>query len=261
MLGRSLELPKQPKRIVSLVPSQSELLFDLGLEDEVVGITKFCVHPEAWFRSKERVGGTKRVDLLKIKALQPDLILANKEENNKAEIHQMEQFAPVYITDVRDLGSAYDMIQGVGHLVNRGEQGRNLVKQIKRQFAALPRPQNQKRVVYLIWKDPYMAAGPDSFIHHMLSAAGFENAILDAGGRYPELTIDQIGELEPDVLFLSSEPFPFKRKHLLEVQDSFPHIPIQEVDGEVFSWYGSRMLRAADYFRGLHKPHVGTYLS
>lgn len=250
-LGRSITLSETPKRIVSLVPSQTELLYDLGLDQEVVGITKFCVHPEHWFQTKTRVGGTKQVNMERTRDLQPDLIIANKEENTEEGILFLEKIAPVWISDVRNIEDAFKMIQDIGELVGRSEQASELISTIQ---GAMKRANGaqRKRILYLIWKDPYMAAGPDTFIHHMLEAAGFENALSDATLRYPELSIEQINQINPDMLLLSSEPFPFKTKHTGEVRATFPNIEVQEVNGELFSWYGSRMLKAVEHFSSLY---------
>lgn len=250
-IGRTVVLESTPKRIVSIVPSQTELLSELGLENEVVGITKFCVHPESWFRTKTRVGGTKKINLKKVAGLKPDLILANKEENTLDDISALEQIAPVWTSDIRDMDGALAMIRAVGTFVGKERRANEIAQEIESQFASIEPSASHKRILYIIWKDPYMAAGRDTFIQSMLRAAGFENAIQDPHSRYPELSVEEIKEMNPEKLFLSSEPFPFKRKHTEEVRETFPGIEVQEVDGELFSWYGSRMLKSANYFKSL----------
>ena len=130
-LGRSVELLNAPKRIVSLVPSQTELLFDLGLNDKVVGITKFCVHPEGWYRTKKRIGGTKQLHIDEIKELTPDLIIANKEENVRDQIEELAKDFPVWISDVNNLDSASSMITGIGEITSRKPQAKDIIHQIQ----------------------------------------------------------------------------------------------------------------------------------
>lgn len=254
-------------KIISLVPSQSELLWHLGIREELVGITKFCIHPDEMFRTIPRIGGTKTVNIEKVRTLNPDLIIANKEENERSDIETLQKEFNVHITDIYTLPDALEMIETVSELVNKKEQGLQLSKEIKKQFDSLAVPSSRKKAVYLIWKDPFMAAGKNTFIDDMLWRAGFENVLnerspssIQHGGtentelhrdfsRYPELTMEEIVALQPDVVLLSSEPYPFKEKHI----DQFltAGLKAQVVDGELFSWYGSRLLEAPEYFRDL----------
>lgn len=249
-LGRKIVLGHYPKRIVSLVPSQTELLFDLGLTNEVVGITKFCVHPEEWFRSKTRVGGTKQLHLDVIRSLEPDLILANKEENNREDIELLSKEFPVWVSDVKTLTDAKRLLTDIGVLVGREEEVKGLSEKFENNFANLKRKIEHKPLnsaIYVIWKDPDMVAGSDTFISEMMKQAGFNNVISET--RYPELSTCLFDD--PDYVLLSSEPFPFKVKHINEFEESFPNSKVIIVDGEMFSWYGSRMLLAPAYFEKL----------
>jgi ABC-type Fe3+-hydroxamate transport system substrate-binding protein len=241
-----------PQRIVSLVPSQTELLFDLGLEEETVGITKFCVHPESWFRSKTRVGGTKSINIDKIKALKPDLILANKEENVKDQIEALTEIAPVWVSDIRTLEDGLEMIRTVGKLTDRFEKADIIAKLIQHRFEHLQQsiPQQKQSTLYLIWRNPWMSIGQDTFIHHIMQTAGLNNVCGDQT-RYPELTDEQIIKLNPSLILLSSEPYPFKEKHIAELQSLLPQAKILLVDGELFSWYGSRLLHTPPYLEKL----------
>lgn len=263
-LNNSVNLSFSPIRIVSLVPSQTELLYSLGLDEEVVGITKFCVHPEEWFRSKQRVGGTKTVKTDVVKTLQPDLIIANKEENVKEQIDELRQVAPVWVSDINTLEDALDMITSIGRLVDTQDRANELARQIQEAFSQIV-PVNEKMLAaYLVWKDPYMAAGGDTFIHDMLSRCGLTNIFQDIN-RYPEVTITKISTsnntglitnplsslMNCQLLLLSSEPYPFKKQHLDELQILLPFTKIILVDGEMFSWYGSRLLYSAQYFKNL----------
>lgn len=246
-IGRTVQIPRSPQRIISLVPSQTELLFNLGLGERVVGITKFCVHPEEWFRTKTRVGGTKKLHLDVIRELNPDLIIANKEENNREDIEALEKDFSVWVSDVNDLDSAFDMIRSVAEITDSDVS--QLLREIEAGFADLKPLNLSKRVLYLIWKNPYMAAGSDTFITDMLQRCGFENVVFET--RYPELTEQQMIDLNPEVILLSSEPFPFKEKHIKELLELLPNAAIKLVDGEMFSWYGSRLKHAPTYFNSL----------
>lgn len=250
-MHRTIRLESTPKRIVSLVPSQTEFLASLGLEDEVVGITKFCIHPKRWFRSKTRVGGTKNVNLDKVKSLQPDLIVANKEENTQEDIEALMEIAPVWISDIYTLDDAFQMMLSLGEICGKSEVAIELVDQIRNQFQQFERQlrsQNQGKVVYLIWKNPYIAVGSSTFIDHLLSRCGFQNLLFDQP-RYPEWIPSSDQAL--DFIFLSSEPFPFKTSDIEELKAIFPAAQIQLVDGELFSWYGSRLLESVPYFEEL----------
>ena len=252
MLGDEVVLNDIPQRIVSLVPSQTELLFDLGLEDEVVGITKFCIHPEQWFRSKTRIGGTKQVHIDKVASLQPDLIIANKEENVKEQIDELRKIAPVWVSDIHNLAEAMTMISGVGEIVGKVSEADEIVLKIETSLAAL-RPLSvsaRNKVTYCIWRNPWMWAGTDTFISDMLDKAGFTNA-LSSQNRYPEIELEQLKAYKPDLIFLSSEPYPFKEKHIEEIKSILPETEALLIDGEMFSWYGSRLLHAASYLNSL----------
>lgn len=250
MLGRSLLIPKSPQRIVSLVPSQTELLCDLGLETAVVGITKFCIHPESWFREKPRVGGTKDVKPDRVAALSPDLILANKEENVREQIEALSPIAPVWVSDIQTLEDALEMIRQVGVITGKESEGSQISGKIEAEFSILRKAARPQRVAYAIWRDPWMWAGGDTFIHEMLCCCGWENVLAEKS-RYPETSLEEIVRLKPDRVLLSSEPYPFAEKHLDEVAAAVPDAQIELVDGELFSWYGSRLLQSPAYFQEL----------
>ena len=250
-LNRKIELKSTPVRIISLVPSQTELLVDLGLENSIVGITHFCVHPDYLLQKKTRVGGTKKVNFRKVKDLNPDIILCNKEENTKEMVEELEKIAPVHVSDVANLDDAYELMQDYGKIFDCAELAETLVNSIKKKEKSLrdlAKNSKERRVAYFIWNKPLMVAGQGTFINEMLDLNNFRNVYK--ADRYPETNIDEIKELEIDLCLLSSEPFPFEEKHksLFEglVKD------VQIVDGEYFSWYGSRLLKAMDYFKQFH---------
>jgi ABC-type Fe3+-hydroxamate transport system substrate-binding protein len=243
----------KPTRIISLVPSQTELLYDLGLRDEVIGITKFCIHPDEWFRRKQRVGGTKNLKIDLIKSLNPDLILANKEENLKEEIEILQNDFNVYVSDISTINEALQMIEDIGKLVHCQQKSIEIVNGIKAEMMTQSRFEKKDKIdaLYLIWQNPYMVAGNDTFIHDMMLEAGFNNLVKQ--NRYPMMTLEEIKSINPTVIMLSSEPFPFADKHIIEWQMQLPNTKIILVDGELFSWYGSRMLKSFQYFRGLYE--------
>jgi ABC-type Fe3+-hydroxamate transport system substrate-binding protein len=249
--GKELSTERAPQRIVSLVPSQTELLHDLGLDAEVVGLTKFCIHPDAWFRSKERIGGTKTVHLDRVRSLHPDLVLANKEENVREQVEALAKEFPTWSSDINTLEGALDAIRSIGRLVHREGEAGKLVARILDAFEDLdPVFENRPDTAYLIWKDPWMSIGHDTFIHDMLERLGVHNIFSDKT-RYPEVTISELQRCE--FLLLSSEPYPFTQKHIDELQAQLPHTQILLVDGELFSWYGSRLLQTPAYFAELRQ--------
>ncbi|OQP65163.1 cobalamin-binding protein [Niastella vici] len=247
-LGRVVELPAAPRSIVSLVPSITELLYNLQLDEAVKGITKFCVHPESWFRHKTRVGGTKAINTTVIHEIQPDLIIANKEENVKEQVDELAKHYPVWISDVNNLTDALEMIEKIGLITNRVNNAIHLISQINTAFTSL-KPYNALRnACYLIWRNPYMTIGKDTFIHDMLSRCGLKN-IFGHTTRYPAIDTWQLSQC--DLLLLSSEPFPFQQKHIEELKPHLPNTKMVLVDGEMFSWYGSRLLHAPAYYTSL----------
>ena len=241
---------ENPQKIISLVPSISELLYDLNLAKETVGITKFCIHPSIWYHTKEKIGGTKNLQIEKIKCLQPDLIIANKEENTKEQVEILARLFPVYLTDVNNYEEAIKMIENVGKITSRVADAVQLTKFIQSGFNLIKKPFKQIKTVYFIWKDPYMSVGGDTFINDMMSRLGLQN-IFGHYKRYPEVTLQNVISAKPQLILLSSEPYPFKQKHITEIQAYLPNTKILLVDGEMFSWYGSRMKYMPEYFNNL----------
>lgn len=244
-------LPANYSRIISLVPSQTELLFDLGMGEKIVGVTKFCVHPEKWFREKQRVGGTKMIHTDVIHELSPDLIIANKEENVQSQIEELALKYPVWLTDVNTLSEAIDMILDIGKLCDADTRARQIGSQIQQEFRLLHeevKDRNPVNAAYFIWKDPLMVCGSKTFIHAMMERCGIRN-VFENQERYPVIRHEDIRNTNCEHLLLSSEPYPFGEKHVAEFSQLFPRIKIHLVDGEMFSWYGSRLIRSARYFQ------------
>ena len=254
----SINRVDSPKRIISLVPSQTELLVDLGLEESLVGITKFCVHPEHLKKEKVIVGGTKNVHFEKIKALKPDIILCNKEENTKAMIQELEGIATVHVSDIYTIEDTLDLIQFYGALFQKEEAAQALVKEISNQkleFEDFIKNKPTRSVAYFIWKEPWMVAAKHNFIDELLQLNRFENYYGQLS-RYPEVVLNAHLSENAELVLLSTEPFPFGQEHISELQPFFPKATVVVVDGEMFSWYGSRLIKAFDYFKTLHQRHL-----
>jgi ABC-type Fe3+-hydroxamate transport system substrate-binding protein len=248
-LDNEITINYPPKRIVSIVPSQTELLFDLGLDDEVIGITKFCIHPIEKFASKTKIGGTKKLLIEKIRDLKPDLIIGNKEENTRDEVELLMQEFPVWMSDISNLEEAMLTITQIGELVDRAPEAAYLNHLINAGFKDLQTLAVEKNinqtVAYLIWKDPYMFAGKNTFIDDILRKIGLNNIVEQS--RYPEIELSKLQTTTCQLVFLSSEPYPFKQKHIEEIEAVLPNAKVMLVDGEMFSWYGSRLVKAVNY--------------
>lgn len=247
-MGNTVDVPFPPQRIISLVPSQTELLHDLRIDERVVGITKFCERPIEWQLAKTKVGGTKSINMEKIVELQPDIIIGNKEENDKQSIELLQKRYPVWMSDINTLEDAIAMILAVGEIAERGRESKTMVETIRDEFAKVIKTEGT--VLYLIWNEPWMGVGANTFIHSILSLIGYKN-VLNSIERYPKLTMDKIKSLNPDYIFLSSEPYPFREKHMEELKLHLPEARIRLVDGQFFSWYGSRLMKAPAYFNQL----------
>ncbi len=252
-IGRKIQVESKPQRIVSLVPSISELICDLGMEQQLVGITSFCVHPEHVFESRVRVGGTKNFKAEKIHSLQPDLIIANKEENPKAAVLELAERYPVLVTDVCTMSDAAEMISIVGKALQVEDRANRMVMELLDGIDVLTgsggSTSEPARVLYLVWKDPFMAAGTDTYISHTMTCMGFYNVLKEwneKGKRYPKLSVSDLKGLNIDYILLSSEPYPFRQQHA-ELLSPFAAKAVMLVDGEAFSWYGSRTAKCIPY--------------
>lgn len=253
-MNRKVQIEFPPKRIVSLVPSQTELLHYLGLEDEVIGITKFCVHPDNWFKEKTKIGGTKQLNFEKINSLNPDLIIGNKEENDRNQIEYITTRFPVWLSDIQTIQQALQAIVMIGKLIGKEEKAIQLVNEIELKKVELSNTVNYfqpKKTAYFIWNNPLMSVNQHTFIHDMMSVCGLQNVFSQHTNRYPEVSLSVLKENQPEVLLLSSEPYPFKEKHIHYFRENLPDSSVILVDGEMFSWYGSRMLQAFDYLKTL----------
>lgn len=234
---------------MSLVPSLTALLADLGLDEEVVGLTRFCTDPPGWKERKTVVGGTKDVRPERVAELEPDLILANREENVRDQVEKLEALAPIYLSEIKTLADDLEAIEVIGRKVGRKAEAMALIERTRAAFASLPEFP-PLRTLYLIWREPYMSVGQDTFIHAVMEAGGFQNVCGDEL-RYPSLEPEALRALAPEVVLLSSEPYPFNESHLLELGALVPSAQVRLVDGVPFSWYGSRVAEAPHYLQSL----------
>lgn len=247
-IGREVIIKEAPERIISLVPSQTALLAYLGLSVRIAGITDYCIEPDGLFNMAAKIGGTKNISINKIRELQPDLIVGNKEENPKSLIEKLAAEFPVYITDVRDYNSALEMIKDIGLITGKKEESEALINTIISKFVELPVPKSIQRAAYFIWRKPYMVASANTFISSMMEFCGFNNVFLPAETNYPVLTEEMLVEKQPEVILLSSEPYNFGDEHITEFQNMMPDTKVLLVNGQYFSWYGSKMVESPYYF-------------
>jgi ABC-type Fe3+-hydroxamate transport system substrate-binding protein len=249
--GHVVTLGHPPERIVSLVPSATETIHDFGCAERVVGITKWCVSPRPWVDGIQKVGGTKDVDIDRVRGLAPDLVVGNCEENTREIFEAIEAFAPVYAPFPRDVDQAISDIRDLARLLAVPEAGGRWLERIRAARGALPK--DRFSYAYLIWRKPWMAVSNDTFIAAMLSEIGGSNAVDDAVDdaieRFPALSAEQLAGADPDVVLLSSEPMRFLPRHADELSDctGLPRERFRFVDGAHCSWHGTRMAAAFDY--------------
>lgn len=254
-LNRKFQLKDLPQKIVSLVPSQTELLVDLGLRESIAGVTKFCVHPKELRKEKKVVGGTKNVHFDRIKALGPNIILCNKEENTKEMVAELEKIAPVHVSNVKTIDDSLDLICQYGEIFGVQEKASEITESIsflRKEFLEFIAEVPVRKVAYFIWKNPWMVAGKDTFIDHLLELNHFENAFSAENLRYPEIGLEELRDKDVEFVLLSTEPFPFKERDKKAFETEVRKDRVHLVDGEYFSWYGSRLTAAFTYFRKFH---------
>lgn len=248
-LDNELLFDSRPKRVVCLVPSISELIAHYEPYINLVGVTRFCTHPKALRLNKAIIGGTKDPNIELITSLQPDMIIANKEENTLEDISALQKHFPVWVSNVVTIDDALSLIIQLESLLQIPSK-KQLFKSIRASFESIDL-NIKKSVAYIIWNKPLMMAGKKTFINSWIEKIGLTN--VSNGHRYPEASITELQKLKPDFIFLSSEPYPFKEKNKQEFETNFPTSKIVLVDGRIFSWYGSAMLEAPAYFQQLKK--------
>ena len=266
--GIAFEPLKRPFRVVSLVPSWTETLFDLGLaEAEIVGRTEYCIRPRSKVARIENLGGPRDPDVERILELDPDLVVADREENRREDVEEIERHwgrPRVFVTGPRTIGQALQDIELFGLLFRTRGRARQLIEAVRSWMAQLVR-QDRGTVVYLVWEDPWMAASGETYIGDVLRTLGYRNlfegsAVPDSneGGTtsYPVVTVEDLVRFKPEAVFLSTEPFPFRKSHTHRLRSQFRRmdpeyggkVDVRIVNGEYFSWYGSRMIPAFRYF-------------
>jgi ABC-type Fe3+-hydroxamate transport system substrate-binding protein len=260
--GVALELARPPRRIVSLVPSTTELLCHLGLAEVLVGITAYCVEPRDVVRTKRRIGGEKTPDLDAIRALAPDLVIANLEENVRDHVAALRASGiPVWVTYPRTVADTIRFIRETGVVTGAEARAGALADEIEalhRATRAALAGRPPVRVFYPIWREPYMTIGRDTYVHDVLGAVGAANVFGDRD-RYPTVTLAEMAARAPEVIVLPDEPFRFRRAHVADFE-AFPDVPavkhgrIHLMDGKIFSWHGPRLAGALRTLPALFRP-------
>lgn len=229
-------------RIISLVPSLTELLLDLGLSDQLVGRTRFCVRPEDKVDDIPIIGGTKNPRIDKILDAEPDLIIANQEENRKEDIDELQKMCEVMVTDIRTIEDALLAIYELGKRLDVQQKAQQMIERINQLYEDRPN-EPPLQTAYFIWRNPWMSVGNDTYIHDVMQQWNLTN-IFGFKKRYPIIKMEDVHNFNPELILLSTEPYPFKEKHITEVEDYCPDTRILQVDGQWFSWYGTAMLRS-----------------
>ncbi|MEA3494417.1 MAG: helical backbone metal receptor [Bacteroidota bacterium] len=242
-------------KIVSLVPSITESLFYFGLKNNIKGITKYCIHPKSVTKDIPKIGGTKTVDIEKIRMLNPDIIIASKEENLKMQIETLAIDFKILLTDVNSLNDCLDLNSAFGNIFNKVNMSKELNNKIVKGFKTLNKA-TKKTITYLIWENPVMIVAKNTYINDIISKIGFINAFSHLD-RYPLVTDKQLTNSKSNFIFLSSEPCPFAIEHIGKYKKLCSESKIILVNGELFGWYGSRLLEAIDYFKELKNDLMG----
>lgn len=249
-IGRKLEVEKTPQKVISLVPSLTELMLDLGVE--LIGRTKFCVHPAEQVNLIPTYGGTKNPKVADIKASEADLVIANKEENNADDVDELSKDKTVFTTDISNMEDTLDFVQQISGILEVQEKGQEISQKLRYWVETQKTNGSDTKILYMIWREPWMAAASGTYIDDMIQKMGWQNVLADKT-RYPKIDTQELQHLDPDFVLLSSEPYPFEKKHIAEIQEIFPDAKILLVDGEAFSWYGSRLLKKTSYLKDLKK--------
>lgn len=251
--GTALAGAAPPRRIVSLIPSTTELLCAMGLAEALVGVTVYCVEPRDVVRTKTRVGGEKNPDLERIRALAPDLVIANIEENSRHHVEVLREWGiPVWVTYPRTVADSLRMIRELGEVTGARQRAAALLAEIEPLYAQV-RANTSRRapaaVFYAIWRDPYMTINGDTYISDVLAVCGARNVFANHADRYPTVTLDEVAARRPDVIVLPDEPFRFRRAHIKDFEPyvdvpAVRHRRIHLLEGKAFAWHGPRIMDA-----------------
>ncbi|HYE91646.1 MAG TPA: cobalamin-binding protein [Terriglobales bacterium] len=268
--GVALETAAPRRRIVSLIPSTTEILCEFGLADALVGVTAYCREPAAITRTKTRVGGEKDPDLDRIRALAPDLVIANVEENVAAHVETLRAWGvPVWVTYPRTVDEALVMIRELGEVTGAREPAARLLGELAPLLARVRATVASRPAVpvfYPIWRTPWMTIGPDTYVHDVLRVCGAANVFGDATARYPEVTLDEVAARRPAVILLPDEPFRFRAVHRRDFEP-YRDVPAVRdgrmplVDGKPFTWHGPRLMEALRTLPALFHPELGPALA
>jgi iron complex transport system substrate-binding protein len=238
---------RTPRRIVSLVPSLTEFLIDIGVGERLIGRTKFCIHPNETVDAISTFGGTKNPKVDAIIDVGADLVIMNREENRREDYEVLAERTKVLMTDILTVDDALREMRRIGEAVGCESATEHLCTKIEDELAV--NYSDTIDVAYFIWREPWMVAGGSTYINDVLQRFGMRNTFADLE-RYPQIELTELQNRYSNAVLLSSEPYPFKPKHIAEIEKKMPGVRVQLVDGEWFSWYGSRMLPA---FRSIKK--------
>jgi ABC-type Fe3+-hydroxamate transport system substrate-binding protein len=255
-LGRTLRFEKSPETVVSLIPSITETLFACGLDREIVGVTDYCIYPEAELKGKKRVGGPKSIDVRKITKLRPGLVVANYEENDKAQVEKLiEKGLNVMVTYPRTVDDALTLMLELGWLLGKIVRASDLVEEIRQAVTSMQAPENRKKVLCPVWKDPYMSFGGETFCSNLIDVCGGDNIFAGRRDPYFEFSLDEAQALQPDAILLPSEPYAFGEADAALFRKAFPGAAekggVHLVAGELVTWFGVRMKKALEVLPGL----------
>lgn len=244
--GVALALSHPPRRIVSLIPSTTELLCHLGLADALVGITVYCIEPRDVVTTKQKIGGEKNPDVAAIVALAPDLVITNVEENRREDVEALRAAGvPVWVVYPRSVDDTVRFIRELGAITDAAARADALADEIAALAASARAAGAQRtpaRVFYPIWRGPYMTINRDTYIHDVLRTVGAVNVFGERPERYPTVTLEEVAACRPDVIVLPDEPFRFRRVHVKEFEGMTGRIHL--MDGKLFSWHGPRLAEA-----------------
>jgi len=252
-LSRTIRLEAPARRIVSLVPSITETLFALGAGERIAGITDYCIHPEDQVRAKPKMGGTKSFSVRRILDLEPDLILANAEENRKHQVDALEQAGlKVFVTFPKTIDGCLKMIADAAALTDTSEAAQAILASIKRSRSDARKRTSDPpaRVLCPIWKDPYMTINRDTFVDDVIRSCGGRNIFEDSPERYPKFSLAEAARRQPEIVILPTEPYHFTEVDIPGIEEMGDAVPacrshrIYVVEGELLSWYGPRLARA-----------------
>lgn len=255
-LGRTVPLSGSPRRVVSLVPSLTEYLFAIGAGERLVGVTDYCIEPAAAVANLPKVRGTKNPDRELIRTLQPDLVLASKEENRQRDVVAFEAaHIPVYVTDIQSVNDAVTQLAALAAILEATPAAVPLLDAIRAELAAGTH-QPTRRTLTFIWRDPWMAVGGATYADDLLRRCGAENVALGMSGRYPRATLEEFMHLAPEVILLPDEPYRFTEADRAAFAP-FATVPavsanrIHLCDGMLLTWYGPRTVEALRTLRGV----------